>query len=371
MDNRRLEFARLLSDTIVDSSYTQVAAKLKMKPLQEWIIANIPSRLYRFRADKPYVHDAFIRDEIYGSNLNSFNDPFECTPFFDMNRIHKYLEENLSPEVISNIILSIKSRSIPEPAKELMNSGNVECYINRIVDGLDESAIMSMANNVKQNALQYCIYHYSEIVNRSFVDILMAASQRNIACFSENNDSPLMWGHYADGHRGFCLEYDFKSVINICQQECGNGKWCNNFMLRPFIAPVIYSKSRFDATGFLLTEMQHKIIEDMNLGSVIQPYYGDTLLVAKSLLTKSLDWEYEKEWRLISPSNNQSESMDHNALFNLKPTAVYLGQNSCRDKDEMLFEICKMKNIKCYKMVLNYHGNDFKLFPVSYEEYRK
>ena len=33
-------------------------------------------------------------------------------------------------------------------------------------------------------------------------------NNRGVACFSEIVDHPLMWSHYADGHRGFCLEFD-------------------------------------------------------------------------------------------------------------------------------------------------------------------
>ena len=28
-----------------------------------------------------------------------------------------------------------------------------------------------------------------------------------VSCFSAIHDNLLMWGHYAQGHQGFCLEY--------------------------------------------------------------------------------------------------------------------------------------------------------------------
>ena len=33
-------------------------------------------------------------------------------------------------------------------------------------------------------------------------------------CLSENNSSVLMWSHYADNHKGICIEYDFESIKN-------------------------------------------------------------------------------------------------------------------------------------------------------------
>ena len=44
----------------------------------------------------------------------------------------------------------------------------------------------------------------------------------NIACFSESKDSPTMWAHYADNHKGFVLEYDFK---NYKVTRGGGGTW--------------------------------------------------------------------------------------------------------------------------------------------------
>ena len=31
--------------------------------------------------------------------------------------------------------------------------------------------------------------------------------ERGVCCFSEKKDDILMWSHYADGHKGFCLEF--------------------------------------------------------------------------------------------------------------------------------------------------------------------
>ena len=33
-------------------------------------------------------------------------------------------------------------------------------------------------------------------------------SQRGVACFTTELNNILMWSHYADGHKGFCLEFD-------------------------------------------------------------------------------------------------------------------------------------------------------------------
>lgn len=44
-----------------------------------------------------------------------------------------------------------------------------------------------------------------------------------------------MWGHYANGHKGSCLEYDFSSIIHPCAQNCKSVIGCNHLMLSPTI----------------------------------------------------------------------------------------------------------------------------------------
>ena len=35
-----------------------------------------------------------------------------------------------------------------------------------------------------------------------------------VCCFSRNPDNYLLWSHYANGHRGFCVGFDFESITN-------------------------------------------------------------------------------------------------------------------------------------------------------------
>ena len=33
-----------------------------------------------------------------------------------------------------------------------------------------------------------------------------------VACFTEENNSPLMWAHYSNSHKGLCIEYDLSRL---------------------------------------------------------------------------------------------------------------------------------------------------------------
>ena len=36
-----------------------------------------------------------------------------------------------------------------------------------------------------------------------------------VFCFSETFQNPLMWGHYGNSHKGFCVGYDLNDILNI------------------------------------------------------------------------------------------------------------------------------------------------------------
>jgi len=98
-----------------------------------------------------------------------------------------------------------------------------------------------------------------------------------VYCISERNDDILMWSHYAENHQGICLEFDGMS---------------------DFIAPAMqvrYSKDR-------------PTINRLREKSSIQ-------MMEKALLTKSIQWDYEYEWRIIHQvAGCGPVSFDHNTL---------------------------------------------------------
>lgn len=89
----------------------------------------------------------------------------------------------------------------------------------------------------------------------------------SVLCLSEVPDSILMWGHYARSHEGCVLGFD-SDLINAfrgSETPHRSGK-------------VLYAQQKP-----VLPYPQHDVFEE-NLGV---------------LFTKSLTWEYEKEWRVV------------------------------------------------------------------------
>ena len=96
-------------------------------------------------------------------------------------------------------------------------------------------------------------------------------------------------------------------------------------------------------------------------------YHEDTLIISKCLLTKSKDWEYEKEWRLFSRAYNE-QYKPYRMLTQLRPKALFMGVKMDKEKELELYSICKEKKIKCYKMLQDFQGKEFTVSAVPYEQ---
>jgi len=93
----------------------------------------------------------------------------------------------------------------------------------------------------------------------------------------------------------------------------------------------------------------------------------DLFVATKCLLVKSEDWEYEKEWRLLSQPSEINEK--YKVITHLKPKAIYIGVKTAKEQAEKIYTICKQQNIPCYKMLQSYVTSDFSLDHIPYEEF--
>lgn len=367
--NKRAEFEKILQSTVIDNSLPTDSAREAIIRLQQWILGNLPKQLYRFRSNTDYTISALRKDQIWGSNIWEFNDPYECVPFCDFAKLQQTLDEEMSFDHVENVIKILKSGEIPENVVRVFGKSAIDHLIHEVPDTYNPERFRQACEGIKRQIIQNASANLDKLNSDFFEGILLEESRRYIACFCEENDSSLMWGHYANGHRGLCLEYDFSEIIKPCTLECQQSHQCNNLLLSPTIAPVIYKTTRLDATAHMLTLLQMMIQENQQM----VPrgiYQRDTLLIAKCLLTKSNDWAYEKEWRIFSPCFSNLKS-NHEVILHAKPKAVYLGARTVSKFDDEVVGICSEKGVPCYKMVQNFSGDSFTVIPFPYTEYKR
>lgn len=153
-----------------------------------------------------------------------------------------------------------------------------------------------------------------------------------MTCFSESNDNTLMWSHYADSHRGFCVEYDIKAHID------------NSCAAYSHLFPIIYTQNRY-----IKKNIEYLIESHYELKKAIQEDYVydsfdplDDILPL--FLTKGSEWEYEREWRIIY-TKKQIYDIDNEDLYKCNLSfpcisSIYLGYRIHPEVRQNIIEIC-------------------------------
>lgn len=152
-----------------------------------------------------------------------------------------------------------------------------------------------------------------------------------VLCLSTNPDHKLMWGHYADGHRGFVLEFDA-------------------------------SNPRFSLTGNL-----HQVIYSDTPGTY------DPLVGSQGWWkVKSREWEYEKEYRITMLLKNcEQKKLPNGKIIYLKHLpracvkAVFMGLRMEAGTKKRLQEICRPASIEMFEASFLKDGSayEFKKIP--------
>lgn len=354
------EFKTLLYQTVYDNFCDEAFALSELKMLRDWIKSNLPKRLFRYRQFNENNLNALRNDEIWGSQVTKYNDPYEYIPCYDIKKVNQFLNREFDENVIEQQLSILKAGNIPQQFKSLFSEKTLHTLIENVAKIDDISTVSKGMSAQKPFVIQYLQSKFDAIIKDFFVGVAEAEKKYNVACFSENNNSSLMWGHYADGHKGFCLEYDFTDNLTDCNKPCNSIKSCLKFLLEFPIAPICYSGHRLDATAGILSIIQQRLKNEIGLG--MNDYFPDMLLCIKCLLTKASDWHYEKEWRLFGYFPD--ESKQHGSIMRKKTKAIYLGSSMFQEHKQKLLSIAEEKEISCYQVVPSYETSEFIYIPI-------
>ncbi|MBT3047801.1 MAG: DUF2971 domain-containing protein [Candidatus Thiodiazotropha sp.] len=130
--------------------------------------------LFRFsRANVPEdrLRHLFVEGKLFHPLPNQFNDPFECKPHFRW----------------------------PESAKKVRRIRQHLIKIAR-ADGKSkkEAEALVASSMAKEGFIQTSIF---KAVRKTLGEV-------RVCSFTSSKENLLFWAHYADSHRGFCVEYD-------------------------------------------------------------------------------------------------------------------------------------------------------------------
>jgi hypothetical protein len=146
--------------------------------------------------------------------------------------------------------------------------------------------------------------------NEATFDLLI--QQFRVCCFSESNNNLLLWAHYAENHRGICLEYDIPD--DLCRTQVLSVKYSKS-------QPVLEKVERYPAGSVVAGALSVNIDKEAAL-----------------FLTKSEDWKYEEERRVLRIAERQMEKGEKHPVPG-KLSAVYFGLRTDEATKKIIFRL--------------------------------
>ncbi|WP_418642509.1 DUF2971 domain-containing protein [Vibrio chaetopteri] len=231
--------------------------------------------------------------------MNQFNDPFEGSYILDMT-----LSEDKWIEVIDRMELKSSDEVGLEEQQAMFEELGIEDR------GYDKKNLISKMLN---RDIQYALL---DVVHDSKVLSMSLSNKENDPLY-EN----LMWSHYADGLRGFCLVFDKDKLLkSFLDQE---------LVVRPAKVeyqdtPITVSATRFiDSRYFLNNSDTYDLIED----------------VTRTIAMKSKSWSYENELRLLSRSSVGGHQYAPDSLLE-----IIVGEKMPCDQKKLVIDTAKLSN---------------------------
>lgn len=333
----RGEFAKRLYSTVIPEGTVPEDIQVMTRPVSEAIREMLPKRLFRFRAFDIRSFDALKNDTIYAVTADKFNDPYDTLVRYDLEGIEKWVNTVMNIENLGQMKtwfsqgwdLPIEVRHILP--KEMTDT--LKVALSSIEDIKDFEGRIEETRQRMMSLIE------------TYFPILSETSKRysTIVCFSESIESVLMWSHYANSHKGFALEYDFRPILEQPIKNVG-------------LFPVVYSE-RLDISDYIAYEFLRI------LG--IPAKMPDMSALIKNALWKSDVWAYEKEWRMID-STPRDITDERASAIHYKPVAIYYGRHMNSDDKERLHKVAKEKGIKEFEMYLDYSSRKYDML---YREY--
>jgi len=343
-DSYRQKFASLLRETIIPSNSDIKGKYENYDRLNGYINEYMPESLFRYRAATTYSIEALRCGNI------SVTKPCEMGDLFD-SQIAVDIEQ-----VVANI--KTMEDSMDTVANHLYEGRPLPDFALQAVSPIIRRVVVSNQDFLKGNlALKPMLKVFAGLFGKTLkkrakteytraIDVLRKTGY--IACFCEEVDKLTMWDRYADKHKGFALEYEFETLnarfqtINIVDKSKRHDY---------IILPVIYGE-KYDSTPIVLHSLMNSFVREQG-GENAYISHPDELWRIKGYLYKLADYEYEAEWRMITPMIGVVPDACSYSSVNVIPKAIYYGAKMPNKTRQELDSIAKANGLLRYHMKIN------------------
>lgn len=246
--------------------------------------------IYKYRTwSDPFHKLTLLRNELYYASPSQINDPFDFKITIDLSMLD--------------------------------SSEKREKYINKLLRDAAPILKERKINPVlKKRELMIRLTSETQKMQEEFDSTKHEWTDKRygIISFSERWDSILMWSHYSENHKGFCVGYDRKKIEE---------------------------SNLFGVAGIVNYDDNYPKIDPI----------ADNLL--KEILieshTKASDWSYEKEYRLTKLWSDFDPLIEQRTINvpNDFIKEIILGLATPQTHQKEIIEIAKQKNIPVYAIV--------------------
>ncbi len=170
-----------------------------------------------------------------------------------------------------------------------------------------------------QDALEHSTEYFEGLVDAQ-PDFRAMYDGMRIACFGSDADNLLMWSHYADGLRGFCIVFDENEIEKAAPEGwiADVAYMDNPPIVDSFVYAIACDQEDFHVMA-LGEEARAKYLGKSILDGIASDYRAaiDVALTnmrrmwQHAFASKPLQWQYERERRLLIPSGRN----DHQPLM--------------------------------------------------------
>lgn len=291
------------------------------------------NRIYCYQGCEDYHLNTIRNGELWFSRPTEFNDPFEFGfSFSSLDVLHIPITPDILPWHPIEYGLNLRKLN-PVEQKTLVRPE----ILNEIEKYKDELCLTWIGPEYDSRQETRDFNFHDKTIKLG--EFLKGHFKRyGVCCFAASFDSPLMWAHYANKHKGFCLEFELRSADverGCCVEKDGEAKLGTKY---------VYEKVSY-------TNERPQISLDELLFTNRTPF-------KKALATKALEWAYENESRLITHAPIEKAGEARPIPQGMKLTKIFAGCLSNIDAE--LRTIAKKLDAEFYKMQVDNHNYSLK-----------
>ena len=347
----KAEFAKRIEETSIPSNLSDSERIKCYRELFSFTELYIPEKLFRFRKCDLNSTVSFEQGTIPVCVASRFPDKYDSTVYYDFATL-----ENRAKSVFSSIV--------PKFLSQVENNSPIIDRINPLV--LNKARKLLNGSKSENEILEDLWAEFKSPLSdwKTIAKIQEQRTRSNtrakIACFSEIIKSKFMWDNYADGYKGFAVEYDFRKWFSLNPADRG-------IIL---LLPIIYTSKKMDATEMIDRLVGQIYLEFCKVPTTIKEGYAQNIPIDNSYFIKPYiykdkkEYAREKEWRLLDLENSNnpdadkdfSEISDGNCLM-----AIYYGPDMNTKYKAYLRKIAKQKEIREYDVLLDTSSRKYDL----------